>query len=158
MIKVERSIIINKPVEEVFGFLVTEGSGTKWQNGVVDVIDEQIEGVNALLQPALEPRPLLGAHDTGHQVEWKRTLGAGRIAVDVERNPELDEHAFGRLLATLQLALAKRADGFEQQTGFDPGPATVVEEFVVEATGFVRAYLHLGPLPLTRPGATKNGT
>jgi hypothetical protein len=40
MIRVEKTIVINKPVEEVFGFIVTEGNGTKWQNGVVDVIDE----------------------------------------------------------------------------------------------------------------------
>ena len=40
MIKVEKSVFINKPVEEVFGFLVAEGNGTKWQNGVLDVLDE----------------------------------------------------------------------------------------------------------------------
>jgi uncharacterized membrane protein len=40
MIRVEKSIIINKPVEEVFGYITAEGSGTKWQTGVVDVIDE----------------------------------------------------------------------------------------------------------------------
>ena len=40
MIKVEKSIVINKPVEEVFRYLVSEGNGTKWQNGVVEVIDE----------------------------------------------------------------------------------------------------------------------
>jgi uncharacterized membrane protein len=40
MIKVEKSIVINKPVEEVFGYIAAEGNGTKWQTGVVDVIDE----------------------------------------------------------------------------------------------------------------------
>ena len=40
MIRVEKSVVINKPVEEVFGYLIAEGNGTKWQNGVVDVIDE----------------------------------------------------------------------------------------------------------------------
>ena len=40
MIKVEKSVLIHKPVEEVFNYLVTEGNGTKWQVGVVDVIDE----------------------------------------------------------------------------------------------------------------------
>jgi uncharacterized membrane protein len=40
MIRVEKSIIINKPVEEVFGYIVAEGNGTKWQGGVVNVIDE----------------------------------------------------------------------------------------------------------------------
>jgi hypothetical protein len=40
MIKVEKSIVINKPVEEVFDYLVAEGNGTTWQIGVADVIDE----------------------------------------------------------------------------------------------------------------------
>ena len=41
MIKVEKSVFINKPVEDVFGYIVAEGNGTKWQAGVVDVIDER---------------------------------------------------------------------------------------------------------------------
>ena len=40
MIKVEKSVFINKPVEQVFGYIVTEGNGTKWQVGVDEVIDE----------------------------------------------------------------------------------------------------------------------
>lgn len=40
MIKVEKSVFINKPVEVVFDYLTTEGNETKWQTGVVEVIDE----------------------------------------------------------------------------------------------------------------------
>ena len=40
MIKVEKSVIINKPAEEVFAFITGEGNYTKWQAGV----DELIEG------------------------------------------------------------------------------------------------------------------
>lgn len=39
MIKVEKSVVINKPVEEVFGFVVAEGNYTKWQAGVEQVIE-----------------------------------------------------------------------------------------------------------------------
>ena len=39
MIKVEKSVVINKPVEEVFGFVSAEDSYTKWQAGVEEVIE-----------------------------------------------------------------------------------------------------------------------
>jgi uncharacterized protein YndB with AHSA1/START domain len=40
MIKVEKSVVINKPVEEVFGFVTAEGTYTRWQAGVEQVIEE----------------------------------------------------------------------------------------------------------------------
>lgn len=40
MIKVEKSVFINKPVEDVFDYLTVEGNATKWQAGVTEVIDE----------------------------------------------------------------------------------------------------------------------
>jgi hypothetical protein len=39
MLKVERSIVINKPVEEVYAFVTGEGNYTKWQAGVTEVIE-----------------------------------------------------------------------------------------------------------------------
>lgn len=39
MIKVEKSVIINKPAEEIFAFVSAPGNYTKWQSGVEDVID-----------------------------------------------------------------------------------------------------------------------
>ena len=89
-------------------------------------------------EPALDPVPLLGAHDARDQVEGEGALRAGRVAVDVEGDAHLDEDALGRLLAALQLALAEGADRLEQQTGLGPG-RPVVEHLVVEAAGVVRA-------------------
>jgi uncharacterized protein YndB with AHSA1/START domain len=40
MIKVEKSVIIHKPVEEVFHFVTAEGNYTKWQAGVQEVLDQ----------------------------------------------------------------------------------------------------------------------
>lgn len=40
MIRVKKSIVINKPVEEVFSYLTAEGNAPKWQAGVAEVIDE----------------------------------------------------------------------------------------------------------------------
>jgi uncharacterized protein YndB with AHSA1/START domain len=39
MIKVEKSIVINKPVEEVFSFVTGPDNYTKWQAGVEQVIE-----------------------------------------------------------------------------------------------------------------------
>ena len=40
MIKVEKSVLIHKPVKEVFKFITAEGNYAKWQAGVAEVIDE----------------------------------------------------------------------------------------------------------------------
>jgi uncharacterized protein YndB with AHSA1/START domain len=39
MIKVEKSVVIDRPVDEVFNFLTAEGNYTKWQSGVEQVIE-----------------------------------------------------------------------------------------------------------------------
>ncbi len=39
MIKVEHSVIINKPPEEVFAFVTAEGNYVKFESGVTEVIE-----------------------------------------------------------------------------------------------------------------------
>ena len=39
MINVEKSVLIQKPVEQVFDFVTAEGNYTKWQAGVEQVIE-----------------------------------------------------------------------------------------------------------------------
>ena len=36
MAKIEHDIVIDRPVEEVWGFMVEPGSDVKWQSGVVE--------------------------------------------------------------------------------------------------------------------------
>lgn len=40
MITVEKSVIINRPVADVFAFVTNEENTTKWQGGVVETRDE----------------------------------------------------------------------------------------------------------------------
>src|SRR6266511_234658 len=40
MIKVEKSVVINKPVDDVFNFVIAVGNYTKWQAGVEEVIEQ----------------------------------------------------------------------------------------------------------------------
>jgi hypothetical protein len=80
MIRVEKSIIINKPVEEVFGYIVAEGNGTKWQAGVVDVIDEYPR--NAVGSRYTEVRKFMGQdmHSTVELTEFvPNTRYAGKV-------------------------------------------------------------------------------
>ena len=95
------------------------------------------------------------AHDARHEVERERTLGAGRVAVDVERDAELHEDAFGSLLTPLQLAVAERADRVEQELRLGAWLPRLVEHLVVEPAGVVPVDVHLEPLPWTRPRATQ---
>jgi uncharacterized protein YndB with AHSA1/START domain len=39
MIKVEKSVVINKSAKEVFDFLTADGNYTKWQSGVEQIIE-----------------------------------------------------------------------------------------------------------------------
>jgi uncharacterized protein YndB with AHSA1/START domain len=41
MIKVEKSIMINKPVEEVFNYVTAADNYTKWQSGVTNIIEDR---------------------------------------------------------------------------------------------------------------------
>ena len=73
---------------------------------VVDVVDEEVQRVDALLEAPLDPVPLGRRHDARDEIEGKDPLGAGAVAVDVERDPHVQERALGRLLPAQQLAVA----------------------------------------------------
>src|SRR2546428_7858265 len=51
---------------------------------VIDVVDEQIQRVNALAQTAIDLSPFIGRNDPGNDVEWKDLLSAGLVAVDIK--------------------------------------------------------------------------
>ena len=73
----------------------------------------------------------------GIRSNGKDPLGAGRVAVDVEGDAQLQQQALGRLLAALQLAVVERLDGVEQQPRLGARLARRVEHLVVEAVGVV---------------------
>ena len=56
---------------------------------MIDIVDELVERVDTLLQPALDPRPLFGRHDARDQVEGKDSLRSGRFAVHIEGDAQL---------------------------------------------------------------------
>jgi hypothetical protein len=120
---------------------------------VVDVVDEFVQRMDALPESPFEPVPFLGANDARHEIERKRALGPGSVAVHVEGDPELHQDPLGRLLTPLELTVAQRADRFEEKLRFGPRPARVVEHLVVEPAGVVALDLHLWSRPRGRRSA-----
>jgi hypothetical protein len=71
---------------------------------MVDVVDEGVEGADALLEAVLETNPLLGRKHPGHDVERDQPFGAFFLAVDRERDTDAVEEGV-RLGALLRQAL-----------------------------------------------------
>ena len=66
--------------------------------GVVDVVDEHVEGPDPLPEARLDDRPLLGGEDAGNRVEGEDALGALlALRVDRERDPAVEEGAVREL-------------------------------------------------------------
>ncbi len=115
---------------------------------VIDVVDESVEGMDALLESALDPFPFLGAHDPGNQVERENALGAGGVAVNVECDSQLQQQALGRALAAFELPVLERLDGFKQQAGLRARHSVFVEHLVMETIGLVVVKLHFSLLEM----------
>src|SRR5580704_12513646 len=77
-----------------------------------------------------------------HQVEREDALGAGAVAVDVERDPHVQEGALGRLLAAQQLTLWQRLHELDQGPGRSPWLSVLVEHLVETVTGAVVCESH----------------
>lgn len=69
---------------------------------VVDVVNEQIQGSNPLLQPALQYLPVRRTDDARHQVKGKDLFRALVRPIHVERHPRPQEGLFGGALASQQ--------------------------------------------------------
>ena len=72
--------------------------------GVINVVNEQVERLDALLQAVLDGGPVRRADDAGQDVKRKDALGARFVAVHRERNTEVEQVAFGCLLPVHQFA------------------------------------------------------
>ena len=110
--------------------------------GVIDVVDEQVERLDALLQALLDGGPVRGADDAGQDVEREDALGPRLVAVHGERNAEVQQVALGRLLPPHQLALRQRNDALQQRRGAATGLSIGEHQFVVEGSGLVGREVH----------------
>jgi len=99
---------------------------------VVNVVNKLVERVDALLEAALDPIPLLGADDARNQVEGENPLRARRISINVESNAHLQEQRFRGALAPQKLAVFQRLDGLEQQASLRPRFAFSVKYLIIK--------------------------
>ena len=83
---------------------------------VIDVVDEVVQGGDALLQAALDLVPRAPGDDAGHNVEGEDAFGAVSVVVDVERDPHSQEGARGRLLTAQQLPFGQPLDALDEGT------------------------------------------
>ncbi len=109
---------------------------------VINVVDELIQDVDTLLEAAFNPFPFVRTNDARDQVEGKRALRAGGIAVHIERNPQLDQQTLRRLLAALELAFFKLLQRFQQEASLRPRGTVRVEYFVVKTVVLVGTQVH----------------
>jgi hypothetical protein len=110
--------------------------------GVVDVVDERVEGVNALPEPALDAIPFGRLDDARNDVEGEDPLGPRLVPIDVERDPHLQQEPFGGALAAQQLGIGERLDPLDQEFGRRARPAIGKQQFIKELTGIVAREPH----------------
>ena len=82
---------------------------------VIDVVDEGVERVDALLEAAFDAVPFVRRDDARDQVEGEDAFGAGGVAVDVEGDAQLQQQALGGVLVAEQLAIGERLDDLLDQ-------------------------------------------
>ena len=107
-------------------------------------------------RPALDAVPLGGRDDARDEVEREDPLGAGAVAVDVERDAHVQERALGRLLPAQQLAVGQRLDQLDQRPGGRPRLAAGLEHLVEEGAGLIVLESHGAALLLVRDGGSLN--
>jgi hypothetical protein len=111
--------------------------------GAVDVLQEQVEGGDALGQAALEDAPLGGGDDARDQIVGKDLLGALAAAVDGEGDALVQEREIGGRLALAHLARPHGLEAIEQGLVLRPRLALRVEHLVVGRAEGVGAELRL---------------
>lgn len=89
MIKVERSVIIDRPLAAVFGFVADQTNSPRWQSGVLDV-RRTTEGPPGIGTRHTVVRKFLGhrweadnecvEYDPNRRVSWKSTAGPVEFA------------------------------------------------------------------------------
>src|SRR5262249_33154190 len=68
----------------------------------VNVFEVGIDGVDPLLQPAMQKLPFLGGEDPRDDIEWDQALLSFGIAVDGKGNADAAEHHFGLAPAQIE--------------------------------------------------------
>ena len=90
-----------------------------------------------LLEPRFDGPPFARLDDPRHDVERPDLLRARLVAVDVERDPHLQQRLIGGPLPPDEFAVDERPQAAGQQLGRRPRVPLLVEHLVVKALGVV---------------------
>src|SRR5438128_2331767 len=109
---------------------------------VINIVNEDIERMNALPKTALDYSPFIRSDDSGNDVEWKDPLGARLIAINVESDANAEQRLLGRLLIEPEFSVIERGDSLKQQTRARSRHAIRFEHLVVKTTRSVSVKKH----------------
>jgi len=109
---------------------------------VINVIDKEIQRVDALTQPTIDDRPFISSNDPRNDIEWKDLLGAGFIAIDIERDAHSKQRLLGCLLIHPQLAVVQGSDPLKQHACAGSRRPIRLEHLVVKTASVVPVEKH----------------
>ena len=109
---------------------------------VVKIVDEQVQRVNALLKPLLQPEPLSRRDNAWHDVEREDLLHSSLLAIHIERDPHLHQHPLGGRLSPRKLPRRKRFNALHEVSRARAGHLGLRQELVIEAPYLVVGKVH----------------
>src|SRR5262249_25080951 len=109
---------------------------------VIDVVDEFVQGMNALLQAAFDVVPIGGRNDSWNQVEREDPFRAGRVSINVESDAQLKKQAFGGVFITQKMPVGQRFDRLEKKLDVRPGMPVALEHLVEKPLRPVSGKVH----------------
>ena len=104
----------------------------------VDVAEEEVEGLNALLEAFFDVGPISMRNDARNDVEGKNFFNASVVALHVECDAHVHQGQFGGLMAFLEFVFGEFAEFFEEQSRAGMGRVRRFKEFVVKSAEFIR--------------------
>ena len=109
---------------------------------MVKIVDEQVQRVNALLEPPLQPEPLRRRDDARHDVEREDLLHSRLLAVHVESDSHLHQRSLSGRLSPRKLTRRQRLNGVQQVGRARACHLRLRQELVIEAPYLIAGKIH----------------
>ncbi len=109
---------------------------------VVEVIDEEVQRVDALLEALFQAGPLGGRDDARHDVEGEDLLQPRLLPIDIESDAHLHQGALGAGLPGGQFAGRQRLDGAGERRDDRAWFSAFSDHLIEESFGVVAIDLH----------------
>ncbi len=97
---------------------------------VVNVVEEEVERLDALEQAGLHRLPFRGGDRPGDEVEGENLLDPAAVGIDGKGDALVDEDEVGGGAALLELGGLQAAEAFDDEPGVGVRPIRLGEEFI----------------------------